>query len=1195
MTTPPPTPGSLADLLEKKQSLEGNVQSLTHLRDQLALALVTMEQNTDRITAWLKDNREEIIVTRQKMMRALASKKSDNLRAFTSGAASGKYSSHIIGFLLSDGEIIKTATTLFGANNPEVVTLNNIPAGIPAHLIEALPALNVPDDIANNITQMQKTMAPLAEQTKPVEKPKGSVISGWFKNQEQRDTEHAEAAYEGMLTHWRQIQRDLIGLQSDRHYYVDSFMDWVGENLSPSTPDQNFAAIMTQYRHPSYVIARAQEDYDQALKIRSKALLDDSTTYSNVAQLLDNQEIATFIKDLPLLFPRPDMPAAAEMRRLLLADFGAHSFADIALTHVKKPADRLALFEAAIAFEGRLKINGNTKAESVYADVLADVLDSKNPLPVKALTTTLRSLSGRDADLNLRSIVREQDTLNKLQTRFGDDDASYQAALSAVLAGFGGGVDTDCAGHFVALRRAAINKDSVALANAMAAIATPEMGADVRALWDMTMRGTSNTGISLTGILQDSCHGNMKTFVPLLAQAISLGLAREITLEGLSSTRDEHVFDTTMAIIRTLLDSKNIGDISPAAISLVLAGSWLETQDSARSKWIDTIKGNKGLIAQVAAEDALTDLQKLNFIAALLSPVSNVVEKTALLENTAAGLAGTAKHARTAGLLRDAARALIGDVYQAGKDSYLTNPERIANIWYAGDTDTSGTLFFTLGGKTQVFSNKVNQKTAENMLDILHHRYGFVRESMGLFNPALADGFEHTADSTRIIWDMHEAPLNITGLQRMDLRARRDLVHTTSTDSKGNETHTSMHPRAILALIPMPDNGQWLMIDRNGNHKIVDSMTLPQNEAPLLRMGNTYVNPDRASLLSIDNNDQTLSLRVENPVFAQLLEGMGREAGLAGFCSDDRQYIKVTASNKAQWQACTDAIDANPAQLAAQGDLSHMRFNIETLGFITAYAEPKSAGIQYSHKNKGGVSGRIELDDDMVADLPKIIASLGAAASRSDKMLVIPAGGMMSQLIVHADHIYNIFYQQKQQSLIMITEHSDLRPAITQSDASRALGKISQLPGWESIGNRSLAQDIARLDLATMMYWDKEDDSANTLIGNRVVSLGMTHSDFTSFVAARVAAASAPVAGILDKPLMRQFNQACANTNVRPQDLPAPRKSAHPRDLFAQITAPVHSDMGRNTIKKKHLEDEYTQILKKEKSYNKYPGKGYKF
>ena len=1195
MTTPPPTPGSLAELLDKKQTLEGNVQSLTHLRDQLALALVTMEQNTDRITAWLKDNREEIIVTRQQLMRALASKKADKLRAFTTGAANGKYSKDIIGFLLSDGEIIKTATALLGANNPEVIALNGIPAGMPAHLIEALPALNVPDDIAENITQMQKAMAPANAPAKPAEKPKGGVLSGWFKNQEQRDTENAEAAYEGMLTHWRQIQRDLIGLQSDRHYYIDSFMDWVGENLSPSTPDQNFAALMTQYRHPSYVIARAQEDYTQALTIRSKALLDDSTTYSNVAQLLDNQDIATFIKDLPLLFPRPDMPAAAEMRRLLLADFSATSFADIALDHVQKPADRLALFEASIAFEGRLKIKGSTKAETLYAAVQAAVLDRKNPLPVKALTTTLRSLSGRDADLNLRAIVRSEDTLVKITAHFGDDDAAYATALSALLAGFGAGVDTDCAQLFVTLRRAAIDKDSVALANAMSAIATPEMAADVRALWDMTMRGSSNTGISLTGIIEDSCKGNIKTFVPLLAQAMSLGLAREITLEGLSSTRDEQAFSTAVAIIRTLLDNKNIEHVSPSAIALVLAANRTETDATARANWMDIIKGNRGLIAQVAAHDTLPDLQKLNVIAALLSPVSSIVEKTALLENTAAGIAGAPQHARTAGLLRDAARALIGDIYPADTDSYLANPERIANIWYAADTDKSGTLFFTLGGKTQVFSSKVSQTTAENLLDIMHHRYGFMRESMGLFNPALADGFEHSNNGTRIVWDMHEAPLNITGLQRLDLQSMAGMVHATATDSKGEITHTSMRPRAILALLPMPDNGQWLMIDRNGSHKIVDSLVLPKDEAPLVRMGNAFVNPDRASLLSIDDAGQTLSLRVENPVFAQLLEGMAREGGLEGFYSADRQYIKVTAASKAQWQACKDAIDANPAQLAAEGDLSHMRFNIDTLGFITAYAEPKSAGIQYSHKNKGGVSGRIELDDDMVGELPKIIASLGKSASRSDKMLVVPAGGMMSELIVHADHIHNIFYQAKQQALIMITEHSDLRPSISKTDAMRAMGKIAKLPGWEGIDNRSLAEDMARLDLATMMYWDKDDGSANALIGNRVVALGMTRNDFASFVATRIAAASAPVAGVLDTPLMRQFNQACANNRVRPQDLPAPRKSAHPRDLLAQVTSPSHSDMGRNSVKKQYLDDEYTDIMKKQKSYNKHQIKGYKF
>ena len=65
MSTPPNDPAQLlAELLAKKESLSTDVNSLSELRDQLALALLTMEQNTDRITTWLKDSRESIIVTR---------------------------------------------------------------------------------------------------------------------------------------------------------------------------------------------------------------------------------------------------------------------------------------------------------------------------------------------------------------------------------------------------------------------------------------------------------------------------------------------------------------------------------------------------------------------------------------------------------------------------------------------------------------------------------------------------------------------------------------------------------------------------------------------------------------------------------------------------------------------------------------------------------------------------------------------------------------------------------------------------------------------------------------------------------------------------------------------------------------------------------------------------------------------------
>lgn len=1187
MTTPPHTPGSLAEWLDKKQTLEGDVQSLGHLRDQLALALVTMEQNTDRVTAWLKQNREAIIVTRQHLMRAINGKKKAQLSKIIGAGSQGKYSRDVIGFLLSDGEMLAAATTAFGADNADVVALGNIPAGVPAQLIEALPALGIPEEISDNLVRMQKlqdgTPAAPAQADKPAEKQKGGVLSGWFKSQTQRDTEDAEAAYQGMLTHWRQIQRDLIGLQSDRHYYIDSFMDWVGENLSPSTPEQNFAAIMTQYRHPSYVIARAQEDYDQALKVRTRSLLDDATTYSNVAQLLDKQDITAFINELPVLFPRPDQTAAAEMRRLLLADFEASSFADIAMQHVIDPAARLALLEAAIAFEG-LKIKGSYVYNDIYPAIF-DAVTAKgdNHLPVKALGVALRSIKSHAVnDINMHDYLTSNGSFTKLTERFGNEDALYTQALQSLLQGFGRGVDTRPVELFVELRRAALNNDSKALAAVMASIATPETGADVRALWDLTMRGESNTGISLTGMLQSAAARNTKTLIPLLSQALSLGLAREITLEGISSIRDDRAFTTAGNLILSLLEKGTIEDVSPAAISLLLAGSRIAQNAEATTKWQNLLAGKDGLLVKIAGEDTLADSQKLGFLAALLAPLGDTLTKTALLENTAAELTGAKDKARAAGLLRDAAHGLIGDIYPAGENAFLANAGNIANMWHDASNNT---LYFTLGGKTQVFSNRIDAKAAENLLDILHHRHGFMRESMGLFNPDLADGFEHVGDNTRIIWDMHEAPLNISYIQRNELKNRASMVHTTVTDSNSKVTHTSMHPRALLALIPLPSFGQWLMVDRNGNHKIVDNLTMPAFELPLVRMGNAYINPDRASLLSVDEADKTISLRVENPVFTQLVEGMTREDGLSAFASSDGQYIKVTASDKAQWDVCMCKVENNPAQIKAQGDLSHLRFNLDTLGFITAYAEAKSAGIQYSHKNKGGVSGRIEVDTDMAADLPAIVASLAQSASRSNKLLVIPADGMVSDLIVHTDHLHNVFYSAKQDALIMVSEHSDLRPGITKARAVTALSQIYGQPGWQRIDSNGTAAsaDLARMDRATMLYWDRDDNSANALIGNRIVSLGMSYSDFSSFMARRIADASVPQAKVLEPLALKQFSSLCANERVTAKDLPAPRRSAHPRDLFAQITTARRSDMDSDTLNRKHKQEIYNEMKKPRK------------
>lgn len=1180
MTTPTPIPGSLADLLEKKQSLEGDVQSLSHLRDQLALALVTMEQNTDRITAWLKEKRESIIVTRHQLMRAISNKNVANLQELLANSGKDSASKDVIGFLLTDGVIIEQAQKAFGEKHHLVATLRDHTKGLPARLIEMLPSLDVPEDISKNIAQMQSTLAAGEATVKPAPaKNKGGALSGWFKSQAQRDTEEAEAAYFGMLEHWRQIQRDLIGMQSDRHYYIDSFMDWVGENLSPSTADQNFAALMTQYRHPAYVIARAQEDYNHALTGRTKALLDDANTYSHVVRALDEQRIGDFIGDMPTLFPKPDQPAAAEMRRLLLADFGASSFADIALDYVTDPAARYALLGASVAHEGRLMIKGSMSANTLFARIFDEVTKAGDDvLPIDALTLTMRIISRRNSDVNFNSYVREQDIIGKLTARFGDDDAAYEQALTALFTG----IDANCAtthiGQFVTLRRAAIERDSTALASAMSAINSAEDAAPVRALWDLVMRGTSNTGISLTQILQDSAKGNAKTLVPLLSQALALGLAREITLEGLSSTRDGEVMKNVTELIGKLLSDSMIDDVAPAAITMLLAGARIEKNTDASKNWQAQLSGTKGIIATIARKASLDNGKKAAFIAALMSPYKDAIKTTALLENIASDIVAAHGDQTGVDLLRDSARAIIGDVFTIENNRHLINPQNIANIWYEPQTDATGTLAFTLGGKTHVLTSRISEESARELFDILYHRHGFMREKMGLFNPDSADGFEHNSkDGTRIIWDMHVTWLNITPAQRAELQQRKDMIHADGADGA-----ISMRPSAVLALIPMP--GQWLLVDRNGSHQLVKNLSMPNDETPLVRMGNTYINPQRASLLSIDNGDQSISLRVENPIFTQLVEAMTRQDELSAYSSEG-QYIKVGATSKAQWNACMAAIDSDPAQLSPGGDLGHLRFNLDTLGFITAYADSKSAGIQYSNQDKGGLSGRIEVDGELV---PELIAGLQKAASGRDNAIVIENSSPLSALIVHADQAHNIFYNADRAALMILTEHSNLSPGLSSHVATRIIKQCAQQPGWESLDNRSQTLDIARMDRATLLYWDKTDGSANTLIGNRVIAMGMTQSDFERYTAKRAADGQAPIASALTTAQMKDFALSCANPGMRAADLPPPRKSAHPRDLLDVVTT-VKSTSARD---QKYIEQkEYQEILRSKENKNSYNNK----
>src|SRR5690606_34563792 len=153
------------------------------------------------------------------------------------------------------------------------------PRGFPAHILEELPEITMPEDSAD---VAPVAIVPVANAPAEPEQPKKgfwSSVSGWFKGKDpEEEAREQEAA---VRRQWRNVRSELVSLQSDRHYYIDSFMDWVGENLEPENPGTPpAAALMEQYQNPQYVIDLAQRDYAEVNEGKTRRLAEQSLNYS---------------------------------------------------------------------------------------------------------------------------------------------------------------------------------------------------------------------------------------------------------------------------------------------------------------------------------------------------------------------------------------------------------------------------------------------------------------------------------------------------------------------------------------------------------------------------------------------------------------------------------------------------------------------------------------------------------------------------------------------------------------------------------------------------------------------------------------------------------------------------------------------------------------------------------------------------
>lgn len=266
----------------------------------------------------------------------------------------------------------------------------------PPQLRDAVPVPDLPDGLipAPIIAPEPEPPAPDKKWWKP----------GWMSKKHAENIETPHTARQRKRQEWQDAQDRITALQSDRHYYVDSLMDWVGDALAAENADD---ARMEGYRNPRRIAELAAQDYARETSQDIAAMQQRITLYTHLATFIDTQAIAEFTATLPVLFAQPDTAAMRRMRDTLLQDYQVVSFAELALTKVKDRDSQWLLFKAALEYEPELKFTGLKKRHEILDRIREETEKKHSPLNEKALRLARKKLDAME-DMREEGVKRRR-------------------------------------------------------------------------------------------------------------------------------------------------------------------------------------------------------------------------------------------------------------------------------------------------------------------------------------------------------------------------------------------------------------------------------------------------------------------------------------------------------------------------------------------------------------------------------------------------------------------------------------------------------------------------------------------------------------------------------------------------------------------------------------------------------------------
>lgn len=981
--------------------LPDDLRTLAQMRDQLSDYLNTLERNTDATNDWLARNQNTIIVGHHQLNRAIGAKD-----AAAAAAAIDKLGDSA-GFVLSLQDFDARAAEAFGAGAAITKKIAGIRRGIPESVLEELPELKMPEADAPipEVARPAAEAAPL-----PAPAPKKWWQFGGNNAEKQAADAEAEAAarIEEIKRNWKLVRSELISLQSERHYYIDSFMDWVGETLEPESgaadPEAEADKLMEKYQNPQYVIDLAVRDYAEVMEVKARALENKALQYSALAALVDAQDIAGFVKVLPNLFPKPETIEAKQQKDLLLQDFGVISFAELALNVVKTRDDQLLLLETALQLEPDFKLSGVSTKRGVFERVLKETLDANDPLKSKALTLTLQKLRKSGADGGELIGIKDSGAsiFERIAQRFDKTLLNTRLALGDLLEGLGG---TGRSPH-------------LQLGNFLTLVNAPTPDYMLKVIEDIGKNGAqpfkalyqlTYPNRSLVADITKSAGQDKAQLAKLMDAALTAGLLDEFKAESNAPAgKAENIIRFFNEEVMT----------APNSFSLLTARRLIGT--SFANGGLDRLRQEltkpDGWLAQIAA-GPMAQEGRLSWIAALLEPYASPLVKANILIEAAE----EAKNPAAAETLRAIEANMAGNNIRLEDGRILTNLDRIANIWYSQEAKT---LRFTVGGASHLMAENISPAMAQEVLTHIQRKFpAFQPEYDGLYNPANLERVITGPQGTNIRWQNRSGVLNVPDITVENLHRHADFLHVQTKN--GTE---SIHQSAIALLQPLSD-GSNLLVDKYGDVQVLEGRISWTPGASLVDLGGgAYFNPGNAGILSLNPAKKAVEFRCESKDFDGLIDS----------AAPGEYFYSVPVTSADGIQKLQDAVNAAPAIATAGGAYGQLYFNFATLGYMM-YTEDRETGFHCRRFGPSKKPGFISAEDDMAR---AIFDGLSA-----NKNLV-----SIGNVITHKSVIDDIYYISDRQRVYALLGNDLLQATTDEATAYKAMKPLSEEEGFTTVG-----------------------------------------------------------------------------------------------------------------------------------------------